>query len=353
MSPRAFRCVRSFVALAFAFALAACSGGGGSGPAALPAIAPTAPSQTPQSNAATLSGTVVDLPYDGSADAPGYSVLPTGAAAPKGAPIAGAAVYVGTQILTSATAPARVPAGFAYAVTDAHGAFKVTNAPAGHAAVTIFAPAPHDAILHQDVALASATPATATYYITVPTAGESAWLVQENADRAAFGAPPAQLDEAVLEGARYWSAFMKRNAYFAHCIPASMCVAGDTTPPPASYGPQDVDPSHRFYFEHGFSGASEGENIAAGFATWQLADAAFMAERSQCPDDSPTNCPFTETTGHFLNIIDAQYAWTGFGIVPPSATSSYYTEDFAEVWQATPHVSSAFRRNTFAGGLRS
>jgi hypothetical protein len=124
-------------------------------------------------------------------------------------------------------------------------------------------------------------------------------------------------------------------------------------PPPAAYGPQDVDPSHRFYFEHGFSGASEGENIAAGFATWQLADAAFMGERMLCPDDSAANCPFTETTGHFLNIVDAQYSWTGFGIVPPSATSSYYTEDFAEVWQTAPHVNSEFRRSTFAPGLRS
>jgi uncharacterized protein YkwD len=353
MSRSAFRRVLSLAALVCASALAACSGGGGSGTAELPAITPTNPNQAAQANEAALSGTVVDLPNDGTADAPGYSVLPTGAAAPKGAPIAGAAVYVGAQILTSASAPTTVPAGFAYAVTDAHGAFRVTNAPTGHAAITIFAPAPHTAVLHQDVALASAAPTTATYYMTVPTAAESAWLVQANEDRATFGVPALQLDESVIEGARYWSAFMKRNAYFAHCIPASACVSGDTTPPPASYGPQDVDPSHRFYFEHGFSGASEGENIAAGFATWQMADAAFMAERSLCPDDSAANCPFTETTGHFLNIVDAQYAWTGFGIIPPSASSSYYTEDFAEVWQTAPHVSSSFRRNTFAPGLRS
>jgi uncharacterized protein YkwD len=351
MSRRAFRCVLSLVALAFAAALAACSGGG-SDTASLPAGSPTVPNQA-QQNAATLSGTVVDLPYDGTAESPGYSVMPNGSASPKGAPIAGAAVFVGPQILTSANPPATVPAGFAYAFTDAHGAFRVTNAPAGHAAITIFAPAPHAAVLHQDVALATAAPTTATYYMTVPTSAESAWLVQENEDRSAFGVPPVQLDEAVIEGARYWSAFMKRNAYFAHCIPASACVTGDTTPPPASYGPQDVDPSHRFYFEHGFSGASEGENIATGFATWQLADAAFMAERSLCPDDSASDCPFTETTGHFLNIVDAQYTWTGFGIIPPSATSSYYTEDFADVWQTTPHVSSDFRRSTFAPGLRS
>ena len=140
MSRRAFRCVPSLVAIVFAFALAACSGGGGSGTASLPAVSPTTPNQTLQTNAATLSGTVVDLPYDGSAESPGYSVMPNGTAAPKGAPIAGAAVFVGPQILTSATPPETVPAGFAYAVTDAHGAFRVTNAPAGHAAITIFDP---------------------------------------------------------------------------------------------------------------------------------------------------------------------------------------------------------------------
>jgi uncharacterized protein YkwD len=320
---------------------------------AIPAVTPTDASQVPQSNGATLSGTVVDLPYDGSAASPGYSVLPNGAAARKGAPIAGAAVYVGAQILTSATPPTTVPDGFAYAVTDAHGAFRVTNAPAGHAAITIFAPAPHVAVLHQDVALASATPATATYYMTVPSAAESAWLVQENADRATFGAPAIQFDEAVIEGARYWSAFMQRNAYFAHCIPASACVPSDKTPPPASYGPQDVDPSHRFYFEHGFSGASEGENIARGFASWQLADAAFMAERSLCPEDSAANCPFTSTTAHFLNIVDAHYAWTGFGIVAPSASSRYYTEDFAEVFTTAPHLNSLLRGHMLASRSRT
>ena len=152
MSCRAFRCVPPLVALAFAAALAACSGGGGSETASIPVGTPTTPNQTSQTSAATLSGTVVDLPYDGSAESPGYSVMPNGSASPKGAPIAGAAVFVGPRILTSTAPPATVPAGFAYALTDAHGAFRVTTAPAGHAAVTIFAPAPHSAVLHQDVA---------------------------------------------------------------------------------------------------------------------------------------------------------------------------------------------------------
>ncbi|MBD5603909.1 MAG: hypothetical protein IAI48_02270 [Candidatus Eremiobacteraeota bacterium] len=342
------------VALFPVVGLAACSGGGSSGGSggALPVL--SAPQQTTQvpasSTTASLSGTVVDLPYGGSA--PGYSMLPNGTAATPGAPIAGAAIYVGPHILTSLTAPATVPAGFSATVSDASGRFRIASAPSGQQTITIFAAAPHTAILHQDVALPAGGTASATYYLTAPTAAETAWLATENDDRAAFSVAPTSFDEAVIESARYWAAFMSRNDYFAHCIPAAACDAGSTLPDPASYGPQDVDPTHRFYFEHGFSGATEGENVAADFSSWRGADAAFMAERSLCPNGEPANCPFTEQTGHFLNIVDTSYAWTGFGIVAPSASSSYYDEEFAEVWQTTPHTTAVTRRQNFAPGLR-
>ena len=352
---RKLRCGVLAVALAAAGLLAGCAGGGSTPGGTVPLGSSNVASQpvSPSSAVvATLSGVVADLPYDGTSRAPGYSVLPNGKSEPAGAPIGGAAVYVGPQILTGTTPPASVPAGFAATTTAADGTFRVTTAPAGNVAVTIFAPAPYTAILHRDVTLVHGTPTAETYELTRPTAAESAWLATLNETRADFGVPATSIDEAALESARYWTDFMRRNDYFAHCIPASACVAGQTIAAPATYGPQDVDPTHRFYYEHGFSGASMGENIAADFPTWQLANQAFMAEQSLCPNDSADNCPFDETTGHFLNIVNPSYSWAGFGIDPPATGPSYYDQEFAEVWTTRPHITSDVRRQNFAPGLR-
>jgi hypothetical protein len=144
---------------------------------------------------------------------------------------------------------------------------------------------------------------------------------------------------------------MRRNAYFAHCIPASSCTASDTTAPPTTYGPQDVDPSARFHYEHGFSGALLAENIAAGFPSWQAVDRAFMAEQSACPGGAIATCPFGEATGHFLNIVDAEYTWSGFGIAQPSNGSPYYAQEFGAIESLTP-LSGALGSTRFVRGLR-
>jgi uncharacterized protein YkwD len=345
---------KSLPALAFAAAaLAACSGGGIYVPANHVAPSVTGSSSpSPGDLQASIVGTVVDLPYDGTSANPGYSVVPPSGLPPRaGSPIANALVFVGPQIVAGSTPPPAGSPGFARAVTDAHGTFRLTNAPTGNVAISIFAAAPHVAVLHADLALAGGANAAGPYFLTVPTAAESAWLVQENADRASFGIAPVGMDEATLEAGRYWAAFMQRNAYFAHCIPASSCTAGDTTAPPATYGPQDVDPSARFHYEHGFSGALLAENIAAGFPSWQTVDRAFMAEQSACPGGAVATCPFDESTGHFLNIVDAGYSWSGFGIVQPSNGSPYYAQEFGAVESLAP-VSATLGYARSAPGLR-
>ena len=140
---------------------------------------------------------------------------------------------------------------------------------------------------------------------------KSAWLTQVNADRAANGAAPLVFDEALLESARYWANFMGTTGYFNHCIPASSCGGGSATPPPGA-APQDATPATRdAYFNAYFGGW--GENIAAGFGNWQGAESAFMAEKANCPGDTAVGCPFSESTGHFLNIVDPSYLWIGLG----------------------------------------
>jgi uncharacterized protein YkwD len=332
-------------------ALAACSGGGSSSP--LPtAVAPTPlASATAQPTVAT-SGVVYDLPYNGTSSAPGYSVIAPGVAATPGSPIAGADVYVGPELVLGAIAPATAPTGVMHAVTAANGSFTIGGLTPGTYALTIFAPAPHTAVLHQDLVV-SASSASGTYFLTAPTTTETAWFAQQTLDRAAFDVAPLVLDESALEAARYWASFMARNDYFGHCIPESSCVAGDTTPPPASYGPQDVNPQARFTYFHGFSGGNEGENIAAGYATWQAVDQAFMAEQSACPGDTATGCPFTDATGHFLNIIDANYAWTGVAIATDASGTLYYDEEFTLVSTTLPSSKATRALHPIIPGRRS
>jgi hypothetical protein len=334
-------------------ALAACSGGGGSS-SPLPSAGTSTPSPVATPTAqptVSTSGVVYDLPYDGTSNAPGYSLIAPGVAANPGAPIAGADVYVGPTLVLGATAPAIVPTGISHAVTGANGSFTIAGLLPGTYALTIFAPAPHSAVVHQDLVV-SATSPSGTYFMTAPTAAERGWLAQQAVDRASFGAAPLALDESALEAARYWAAFMATNTYFAHCIPASSCVAGDNTPPPASYGPQDVSPQTRFDYFHGFSGGGEGENIAAGYATWEDVDAAFMSEQSSCPGDTPTGCPFTSATGHFLNIIDPNYSWTGVAIATATSGTPYYDEEFTLVSSTLPSSKAVRSLHPFIAGRR-
>jgi uncharacterized protein YkwD len=207
-------------------------------------------------------------------------------------------------------------------------------------------------VVHADLALAGGTNRTRAFYMTIPSARESAWMAGETSDRAAFGVAPAPFDEAALEAARYWSGFMQRNAYFAHCIPASACTPGDTTRAPATYGPQDVDPNHRFRYERGFSGALEAENIAAGFPSWQSVESAFMPERESCPNGSAATCPFSDATGHFLNIVDADYAWSAGAIVAPAASAAYDDQEFTAIGSATAGT-NGFARGRFVAGSSS
>jgi uncharacterized protein YkwD len=335
-------------------AIAGCSGGGGGSSSPVPVTAPTpTPSPIPSATPVTVTakGVVDDLPYDGTPAAPGYSVLASGATASPGQPIVGADVYVGSALVLGANAPATVPSYASHATTGSDGSFAIPGLAPGTYALTIFAPAPHVAVLHQNIAVATGN-AQGAYLMTVPSASEAAWFAQETLDRQLYDAAPLALDESALEAGRYWANFMATNGYFAHCIPASSCDSGDTTAPPASYGPQDVNPEDRFLYFHGYATASEGENIAAAYATWEDADAAFMSEAANCPSGSPASCAFSDTTGHFLNIVDTQYVWAGFGIAISPGGTAYYDEEFTLVSSTLASSRRAPAVPGFARGLR-
>jgi len=316
------------------FALAACSGGGST-------LGPSSPGSSPApggSSAPSSSGNVTGAVYDLSSYNPnikggggaGWSVLPNGSPAPGVNPVSGAVVIIGGTLIAGATAPPSLPDDDAMAVTDSGGAFALSSTATGAQFIMVFpgrGDTVHTAAIHRTTSLVAGKNALPKQLMAAVTSDEAAWLTQVNADRAANGAAPLVFDEALLESARYWANFMATTGYFNHCIPASAC-GGSATPPPGAE-PQDATPATRdAYFNAYFGGW--GENIAAGFSTWGSAESAFMAEKANCPGDTATGCPFTESTGHFLNIVDSGYVWAGLGEATNGAGyGSYYDQEFA------------------------
>lgn len=323
----------------------ACSGGGGSaptpsGPAGGPqgppiAIASPTPSPTPTPTLpppVLTQGRVVDLPYDGTPTNPGVSVV-NDSPAPTGAAIANASVYIGPRPVGGSTTPVGVPAGFQAALTDANGVFTFANAPLGRSVITIFGSAGYLAILHQDATIAATSSSLPTYYLSKPTLSENGFLALINADRVKYSVKPLVLDEALMEAGRYWAQFMAKNQYFAHCIPASLCTPGSTTPNPAAYTPHDLTPTARATYFHEYSQIGNGENLAAGFTDYTSAEAAFMSESQYCPNGNPVGCAFTEQNGHFINITNPGYAFGGVGMaIDPVMNYPYYDEEFGALY---------------------
>jgi len=322
---------RPVVLVFFALVLAACSGGLNGSPLAL--VSPTPGGSAPAGN---VTGQVLDLAaYSPSATAGGvgWSVLAGGSPAAGVNPVAGAVVIVGSTLVSGPTAPPVAPSGDVATTTDASGRFGLSTSATGKQYIMVF-PAPHDslhtAVIHRVVTLASGKTSLATQLMAVVTTDEAAWLAQVNLDRAANGAAPVVFDEALLESARYWSNFMGRTGYFAHCIPAASCTPGATATPPPGAGPQDANPGTRDAYFGAITGGW-GENIAAGYGTWGGAESAFMAEKANCPGGSAVGCPFGPSTGHFLNIVNQSYVWAGLGEATNGAApfTTYYDEEFA------------------------
>jgi uncharacterized protein YkwD len=326
--------------------LGACSGGGttpgaGANPTPSPAApTPTAVGATPTpfvtaspSTAGNVTGAVYDLssynPSVTGSGGVGWSVLPNGSPAPGVDPVAGAIVVIGTSLIAGATAPPSLPSGDVMAVANSGGAFALDTTATGTAYIMVFPGASdtsHTAAIHRTVSLVSGKNVLPVQLMAAVTSDEAGWLAQVNADRAANGAPPLVFDEALVESARYWANFMGRTGYFNHCIPASSC-GGTATPPPGA-APQDATPATRDAYFNAYFG-SWGENIAAGFPNWESAESAFMAEKANCPGDTATGCPFNDSTGHFLNIVDASYLWVGLGEATNGESyGTYYDQEF-------------------------
>ena len=91
---------------------------------------------------------------------------------------------------------------------------------------------------------------------------------------------------------------------------------------------------------------SLGENIGAQVPgnTYVNQEAQFMAESANCPQPTnPSTCPFTETTGHFLNNVSTTAI--SVGIAEDLNATSYNSATYGPTLSSsTPRSSSAIRR---------
>lgn len=280
-----FNSLHKFALLAFTtVALAACGGG----PSGTTGPIPPAPTPTPHASPLSAAGHVYDLD--------------------NGQPLAGATVVIATTLYTGATPPPGVPA----ATTAADGSYTLTPTTLGPNYVYVYAA--NHATLHQTLELNTVATTVRDLKVTTPTAAETAWLALINADRAAYGhgAGPLIFDESALEAGRYWAAFMATNGYYAHCIPYTACSGLATSNPP-SYQPYDDNPSDRY--AHFFGIDYPYENIGALYlGTFADDENQITSERNNCPGGIASGCPSSETTGHWINLVDPTRVWAGVGI---------------------------------------
>ena len=301
----------SLAAVALISVLSACGGGGSSGGGgSVPPMTPTpivssttSPTTTPSTVAVT--GTVTE-----------YT---------SGAAIAGAAVTIGAAPSTTCTGFAACAAPVAPLVTtmtNSSGSFTLavpTNAGAqwlmiGNDANPIVTQT--YAILHRSLTIAHAAIALGTIHLAALSADESAWESQLITDRATIAYPttgPVVVDEYLEENARAEAqavasgampyADSTENVYLANYLSEPGSIA-----------------------EYSGGGALAVDTPAGA---WAKAEAEFFAEKANCLNGDWRTCPYTSTTGHYINLATDDVVWVGLA---ESASSTPVGTPYQNQW---------------------
>ena len=307
---------RSTHLLALAAVISGCSGGGGgSTPPANPTnpITTNAPatSMPVGSNPSPVGATPIPTaPPSSSATA---TPTPAPAATPlairgkvvnhdTGAPLPNAVVYVSHALQTADTAPMAAPADGGEVATAADGTYAMTLPAQGAYPSTFFVNvySAGKVTVHNELTVtANGVNQIRDLGLTTLSADEANWLVLLNKDRAKYGRSAVYTDETTEEIARLWVAYSAKGHY------DHVCPAGDTTcPDKAAYAASQFATFTR-----------TGENLDQTNppSDYINSENRFMAEAANCPQPvNPDTCPYTETTGHFLNIEGKTANWFGF-----------------------------------------
>jgi hypothetical protein len=170
------------------------------------------------------------------------------------------------------------------------------------------------ATLHRTIAVVAGVNALGTLQVAQLSADERAWLVDINTQRATVAYPTSfanlDIDEYAEEQAR---------------AEAAAIVAG-TDP----YGdPTEEMFASDYMAEAGSMYVAGGAADLVGTASAYLsADAAWFAEKANCPNGSWQGCPFADNTGHYINLAQTTNVWIGLG----ESTVSYLHPPEGAAW---------------------
>jgi hypothetical protein len=243
-----------------------------------------------------------------------------------GDPIAGATVIIGNVLVLGVTVPSAIPRGDIAATTGADGTYTVSGYDRrGTTYVMVFPPAADGHLsLHgrADITDGKMRP----LYLYQPSAVEQAELSRINSDREETIARLLIPDEIAFETARAHADFMATNAYYQHCIPAASCFVVPTfaTSSPAQFAPRYSSPNDLYTALGGALDVAAHANWSENFyvawpasnvstASWQAADAWFMAEKCNLDKSCPNGPIVGGITSHYENIVNQRHIWVGLG----------------------------------------
>ncbi len=141
------------------------------------------------------------------------------------------------------------------------------------------------------------------------------WLAQVNSDRAANGAGAVTLDDMLSIAAFNHAADMAVQNYFAH------------------FDPMGFSPNTRSLLLG--SMVMGAENLSGGDSNWAGAESGFMAEKSQLPNQSASDCAQDDSeAGHYCNIVWPSHNWVGLAVVhfENSTYQNYYDQEFGDLY---------------------
>jgi len=287
---------RAAIAAGLVGAVVTGCGGGNYQGLATPVMAPTtAPGTAPGS--AVVSGTLEEFT--------------------SGNPLSGFLVTVGTlpnaaNCLLSQTASANpcgvVASTIETATTGATGTFSVPNLPLGTYMITISNGTNAYATLHRTFAVTAGSNALGIVKIAQLSADEQALFADVNRQRATVSFPVSfanlTVDEYAEEQARAEVA----------AIVAGTSTFGDATE--TAFGNNISGEPGDMY---GWSSVSALSPLPGDYLS---ADNSWFTEKSLCPNGGNwQTCPFSDSTGHYINLSNTDDVWIGFA---ESSTSFDY-----------------------------
>lgn len=293
--------------------LSACGGAGGGTPPVTTSPAPgssasastsPSPSPSPAPTSASVSGTLTDYVTN----APIANAVVTIGGTPP--PTCTGWSGCGSPASPTVTATTSASGAFNFAKV-ANGTYFLTIASAADATLNPASGTQAYTILHRFLTVSGTTVALGTVNISKLTSDESAWVAQENSDRATVAYPATGgivADEYAEEQARKW--------------PGDV-VDGTTQYSDSAYGP----------YQTAYSNSSGAIGSVGGAldlsSTWSQAMTDWYAEKANCPNGDWRTCTFADNTGHYINLAQDSLVWVGVGESTSAFTSGTYSGMYA------------------------